>query len=67
MKTATLEPAAYFGRNDTGQLKAGNIADITLLNANPLKAIEAVSNVAATIKNGDVVPGAGVSERPIAP
>jgi imidazolonepropionase-like amidohydrolase len=55
LKAATREPAAYLGRRDAGVLELGNVADVVLLNANPLEAIEAVRDVAAVIKAGRMV------------
>jgi imidazolonepropionase-like amidohydrolase len=55
LKAATLEPAVYLGRRDAGVLKPGNVADMVVLNANPLEAIEAVRDVAAVIKAGHIV------------
>ncbi|GEM_PF-319913 len=64
LKTATLEPAAYFERQDAGVLKAGNAADMLLLNANPLEHIEALREVALVIKDGRIVAGSDTGLEP---
>ena len=60
LKTATVEPAAYFGRITSGILKPGNIADIVLTDEDPFENVEAIRSVSAVIKEGhtvDVKPG----------
>jgi imidazolonepropionase-like amidohydrolase len=55
LQTATVEPAAYFGRKNSGTLKPGNAADIVLIDANPFDNIEAIRHVSVVIKAGQVV------------
>jgi imidazolonepropionase-like amidohydrolase len=55
LRTATVEPAAYLGRSNAGTLKPGNVADIVLVEANPLVSIEAVRNVSTVVRAGRVV------------
>jgi imidazolonepropionase-like amidohydrolase len=55
LETATVEPARYFGRADLGTLKAGNIADIVLLNRNPLRDLSALSSVQDVVLHGQIV------------
>jgi imidazolonepropionase-like amidohydrolase len=52
LRTATIEPARYLGRRDAGVLKAGNIADIVLLDANPLDSLTALSLVHSVVRHG---------------
>jgi imidazolonepropionase-like amidohydrolase len=55
LRTATVEPADYLGRADAGRLVPGNVADLVILNRNPLKDVGALRSVAAVIKGGRVV------------
>jgi imidazolonepropionase-like amidohydrolase len=55
LKTATREPADYFGRADLGALKVGNVADIVLLDRNPLRDISATHSVRDVVLHGQVV------------
>jgi imidazolonepropionase-like amidohydrolase len=55
LKTATVEPAAYFGRLNSGILKPGAVADIVLINANPFENIEAIRHVSTVVKAARVV------------
>ena len=55
LRTATVEPANYFGRADAGRLVAGNVADLVILDGNPLEDIGALRSVAMVIKGGRVV------------
>lgn len=55
LRTATVEPARYFGRADAGTLAAGKVADIVLLNANPLKDIRALRTVSDVIHRGEEI------------
>jgi imidazolonepropionase-like amidohydrolase len=55
LRTVTVEPANYFGRADAGRLRPGNIADLVILNANPLKDIGALGSVVMVIKAGRIV------------
>jgi len=64
LKTATVEPARYFGRSDVGVLKPGNIADIILLDRNPLKDISALRSVSAVVLHGAIIPPAPATQRP---
>jgi imidazolonepropionase-like amidohydrolase len=57
LRTATVEPARYLGRNDAGTLKAGNAADIVLLDRNPLNGLEALERIAGVVLHGVVVRG----------
>ena len=59
LKSATLEPARYFGMLDsTGTVAAGKVADLVLLDANPLQDIRNTRRIAAVIANGRVLAGA---------
>ncbi len=53
LKTATLNPAKYFGLQDElGSIKENMLADLIILNANPLEAIKNTQNIKAVFKQG---------------
>lgn len=59
LKAATIEPARYFGMLDsTGTVAAGNLADLVLLDANPLADIRNTRRISAVIANGRLFTGA---------
>lgn len=53
LQTATVHPARYFGREKTlGTIATGKLADLLLLDGNPLDAIENVRRVRAVVAAG---------------
>jgi imidazolonepropionase-like amidohydrolase len=53
LRTATLNPAAYFGATDTlGTVAVGKLADLVLLDADPLADIHNTTKIAAVVANG---------------
>jgi len=53
LQTATLNPAKFYHRlNDYGAIRAGGIADLVLLDANPLENIANTRKVAGVIADG---------------
>ena len=53
LQTATLNPARYLGREkEFGTVEAGKIADLVLLDANPLDDISNTTKIRAVIVNG---------------
>jgi imidazolonepropionase-like amidohydrolase len=55
LRAATLEPAQYFGMADSsGAIAAGMLADLVLLDANPLASVTSLRRVNAVIANGRV-------------
>ena len=59
LQAATLEPARYFGMLDsTGTVAAGKLADLVLLDANPLQDIRNTRRISAVVANGRLFAGA---------
>ena len=46
LRTGTVNPAAYFKRDDIGVIKPGAVADLILLDGNPLKDINETQHIA---------------------
>ena len=58
LQSATLEPARYFGMLDSlGTIAAGKVADLLLLDANPLQDIRNTRRIAAVVANGRLYAG----------
>jgi imidazolonepropionase-like amidohydrolase len=53
LRAATIEPARYFGMLDSaGTVAPGKLADLVLLDANPLRNIANTRRIAAVVANG---------------
>ena len=53
LQTATLNPARFFGReNELGTIEKGKLADMVLLDANPLDDIRNTQKIAGVVANG---------------
>jgi imidazolonepropionase-like amidohydrolase len=52
LQTATSNPALFLERNDIGAVKAGGVADLVLLSANPLNDIQNTKKIHAVVING---------------
>jgi hypothetical protein len=58
LRSATLEPARYLDATDSlGTVEPGKIADLVLLDANPLADIRNTRKIAAVISAGKFLPG----------
>jgi imidazolonepropionase-like amidohydrolase len=58
LRSATIEPARYFGMLDSaGTIARGKLADLVLLDANPLVDINNTRRIAAVIANGRLFAG----------
>lgn len=56
LKAATMTPAMFFGlENDMGAVQQGMIADLVLLNENPLMDIRNVAAIELVVKNGRTI------------
>lgn len=57
LKAATLSPARFLGRSaELGTIEAGKLADLVLLNGNPLEDISNVRKVHAVVLDGAFLP-----------
>jgi imidazolonepropionase-like amidohydrolase len=55
LQTATLNPAVAFDRiSDLGTIAPGKLADLVLLDANPLEHIENTQRIDTVFQNGQV-------------
>lgn len=52
LQTATSNPAKFMGRTDAGKIAPNCVADLVLLNANPLDDIRNTQKIEAVIANG---------------
>jgi imidazolonepropionase-like amidohydrolase len=52
LQTATRNAAEYLGRSDSGTVEKGKVADLVLLDANPLVSIDNTRKISAVIVNG---------------
>jgi len=52
LRTGTVNPAAYFKRDDIGVIKPGAVADLILLRENPLKDIKAINDIEGVLLDG---------------
>ena len=56
LATATLEGARYLGLDaELGSIEVGKLADLLVVNGDPLADIEATARVHAVLKNGEIV------------
>ncbi|XVU28576.1 amidohydrolase family protein [Actinoplanes sp. CA-054009] len=55
LATATLNPARYLGRRDLGVVTAGAVADLVLLNADPLHDIRNTTRIHSVILRGTLI------------
>jgi imidazolonepropionase-like amidohydrolase len=58
LRAATLNPASFFGLyNSLGTIEVGKIADLVLLEADPIQDIHNTTRIAAVIQKGRLVWG----------
>ena len=57
LQTATVNPAKFFGQEkDFGTIEKGKLADLVLLEANPLENISNTQKIAAVVVSGRYLP-----------
>jgi imidazolonepropionase-like amidohydrolase len=52
LQTATSNPPMFLAQNDVGKIAPNCVADLVLLNANPLENIRTTKKIDAVISNG---------------
>jgi amidohydrolase family protein len=62
LQTATSNPAKFLGQNDSGKVAPNCIADLVLLNANPMENIRNAEKIEAVITNGKVFDRAALDQ-----
>jgi len=63
LKMGTISPASYLGLDPLmGSVKVGKLADLVVLDANPLEDIHNTNSVHWTIKNGEVFDASTMDE-----
>jgi hypothetical protein len=60
LRAATLEPAKLMRRDDEGEVKKGDIADLVVLTANPLADIRNTRAIDEVIVHGKTIDAAGI-------
>jgi imidazolonepropionase-like amidohydrolase len=62
LRTATLNPAAYFGLRRAGSVAAGNAADLVLLDGDPLADISNTRRIRAVVLRGQLLDTTAINE-----
>ncbi len=64
IKSGTINPAKYFDMENTfGEIKEGLVADLVLLDSNPLEDIKALKQISGVILQGRWIPKAEIEEK----
>jgi imidazolonepropionase-like amidohydrolase len=68
LQAATLNPAKFLGKTDTfGTIQVGRVADLVLLNANPLEDISHTRKIYAVVLGGKFYPLANIRAQALTP
>ena len=52
LQTGTVNPARFFGNDDLGTIEVGKIADLLVLNSNPLDDIRSTADIQYVMHDG---------------
>ncbi len=67
LRTATLAPARFLGRDDVGRVSVGRRADLVLLDANPLEDVTSLRRIRAVVVGGELLTSAHGTARAAIP
>lgn len=62
LKTATVNVGRFLNRSDIGTIKTGAVADLVLLNGNPLSDINQTQNIEGVMLNGKWLPKSWIND-----
>jgi imidazolonepropionase-like amidohydrolase len=64
LQAATIQPAQYMGfARDLGSIESGKLADLLVLEGNPLQDIRVTDDIAYVVLNGRVYQGGTLTEQ----
>ena len=64
LRTATINPARYMGlAHDLGSIEAGKLADLLVVDGNPLEDIRVTDDIAYVVLNGRIHEGGSLAEK----
>jgi imidazolonepropionase-like amidohydrolase len=64
LQAATIQPAQYMGLDrDLGSVETGKLADLLIIDGNPLQDIRVTDHIAYVVLNGHVYEGGTLTER----
>jgi len=64
LHTATINPARYMGfAKDLGSLETGKLADLLIIDGNPLQDIRVTDKIAFVVQNGRIYEGGTLAEK----
>jgi imidazolonepropionase-like amidohydrolase len=64
IRSGTLNPAVFFGEENTfGEVKEGLVADLILLDANPLQDLNAIKSINGVMVRGSWLSKADIDKR----
>jgi imidazolonepropionase-like amidohydrolase len=63
LRTATINPARYMGfARDLGSVETGKLADLLIVDGNPLEDIRVTDDIAYVVQNGRILEGGSLAE-----